>query len=61
MEANTMGALLENVGQFVTTFLEDVGSPVIDFIVTNPICLIPVACGLVVTGFGLIKRLVYGV
>ena len=54
-------SLTDNVGEFVSTFLNDIGRPVVSFIVTNPICLIPVALGLVVLGYALIKRLIYGV
>lgn len=58
--AVTMGSLLEQAGEIVTSFTTDIGGPVLDFIVSHPLTLIPALAGLCVMGIGVIRRFVYG-
>ena len=60
MEAVTLASLLEQAGTIVSSFTTDIGGPVLDFIVSNPLCLIPALAGICVMGIGVVRRFVYG-
>lgn len=56
----SLGSLLDQAGEIVTSFTQDIGGPILDFIVSNPLCLIPALAGICVMGIGVIRRFVYG-
>ena len=60
--ANSVDNVLDVVGKFGDKALgaDGIGQKVVTFITTNPICLIGLACFIMVTLVGLIRRFIIG-
>ena len=59
---NSVDDVLDVVGKFGDKALgaDGIGQKVVTFIITNPICLIGLACFIMVTLVGLIRRFIIG-
>lgn len=60
VKASVFGKVMSAVGTFVSTTLTAVGGPVLSFITSNSLCLVPALLGLVVLGICIVRRFVYG-
>lgn len=59
-EPTVWSVIFDSVSTFVSTVLSSVGAPVLIFITSNPLCLVPALLGLVVLGICIVRRFVYG-
>lgn len=58
--AGTLGSLLEQAGTIVSGFTTNIGGPILTFITSNPLCLLPALAGVCVMGIGVVRRFIYG-
>ena len=60
VKASVLDKVITAVGTFVSTTLTAVGAPVLSFITSSPLTLVPALAGLVVLGVCIVRRFVYG-
>lgn len=60
VKTSLLEKVLTSVGTFISTTLTAVGGPVLSFITSSPLTLVPALAGLLVLGICIVRRFVYG-
>lgn len=60
MVIESVANLLTEAGNVVTGFTTNIGGPVLDFITSHPLTIVPALAGLCVMGIGVVRRFIYG-
>lgn len=57
---STISGLLTEAGNVVSGFTTNIGGPVLEFVTSHPLTIVPALAGLCIMGIGVVRRFIYG-